>query len=385
MRRKLTIILLTSVISLGFWQLTTSVSAQASLTLAMVLTGLQTKGKTPETATLAKRNIYITQRVETYGVTFRVTPEIERELRAAGATNVLIAAIRANGPSPTPTIPIRTPTPTNRASATFKDLWVDYGVEEDGQNGMRIHVKFTAYGMKNLPAYLAIYFMDDRGNYLKDKNRQFNSTSGEVAVYREMTPGYDPADYNDFSVFMPYSEFDLPNGNWNLEMDVKLIYKEGGLIQQLTKEKFNYKKGNTSNTSTKINPANVTFKVNRVWVDYNVTENGQRGMRIHTNFEVTGLKDVDSLLTVRVMKEDGTFLRNSNSSYSNNDGELAVTFDMKPGYATSVYKDAAVFLPYNQITVSRGKWNLKLDIDLNFEDGELIKHMTTYDFEFDRP
>ena len=379
MRRKLTVTLLTTLILFSFWQLTVNVSAQQPLTLAMILTGLQTKGKTPETATLPKRNLFITRKVETYGVTFRLTPEIEKELRIAGASTVLIAAIRANGPSATPT---PTPRITNSSpSASFKELWVDYGVTEAGVTGMRIHVKFTAYGMKNLDSYLAIYFLDEDGNYLKDNNRKFTSSSGDVAVYRDLKPGYDPAEYADYSVFMPYSELDLPNGNWDLQMDVKLIYKAGGLISQLTKKAFNYKKGDTVTRNSEA----VTFKVTRTWVDYNVVENGQKGMRVHVHFEVTGLKGVDSLLAVRVMKENGDVLMNSNSAYSNSDGELEVSFAMKPGFETTVFKDADVFLPYNQIIVNRGKWDLKLDIDLKYEDGTLIKHMTTYAFEFDRP
>jgi hypothetical protein len=362
---------------ISFWQLSANVSAQSELTLAMILTGLQTQGNTPETRTLAARNVYITRRVQTYGVTFRVTAEIEKELRNAGATAALLAAIRANGPS------APTPTPySSRPSASFKDIWVDYDVTESGQKGMRIHVKFTTYGMKNLNSYLAIYFMDDSGRTLKDNNDKFNSTSGDVAVYREITPAYDPADYSDLTVFMPYSELDLADGNWDLTMDVKLIYKQGGLIQELTKKDFNYKQGDT----TVCPDANsVTAKVNRIWVDYNITEGGKRGMRIHVNFEVTGLQGIDSKLTARVQKENGTFLTNSSSAYSNNEGQLAVSFDMKPGYPTTVFKDADIFLPYSEINVTRGKWNLSLDIDLNCDDGTLIKHLDVYPFEFDRP
>lgn len=379
MRRKLTVTLLTSLILFSFWQLTVNVSAQQPLTLAMILTGLQTKGKTPETATLPKRNLFITRKVETNGVTFRLTPEIEKELRIAGASTVLIAAIRENGPSATPTPTQRTT--SSSPSASFKELWVDYGITEAGVSGMRIHVKFTAYGMKNLDSYLAIYFLDEDGNYLKDNNRKFTSSSGDVAVYRDLKPGYDPADYADYSVFMPYSELDLPNGNWDLQMDVKLIYKAGGLISQLTKKTFNYKKGDTVTRDSSA----VTFKVTRVWVDYNVTEDSLRGMRIHVNFEVTGLKGVDSMVTARVQKTNSDYLLNSSSNLSNEDGQLQLKFEMKPGYDTTVYKDADMFLPYSAINVAKGKWDLKLDIDLNYEGGELIKHMYFHEFEFERP
>src|ERR1043165_115995 len=95
--------------------------------------------------------------------------------------------------------------------ATFDKLWVDYDVYDNGVKGMKIHVKFTAYEMLNMDAYLAIYFQydDELGGYLKDKNSKFNSSAGEVAVYTSIKPQYDPAVYNDLSVFMPYDELDL--------------------------------------------------------------------------------------------------------------------------------------------------------------------------------
>jgi hypothetical protein len=365
---------------LSLWQLTATVSAQQELTLAMILTGLQTKGRTAETATLEKRNVYITRRVQTYGVTFRVTPEIERELRNAGATAALIAAIRANGP----TVSV-TPTPYTgtKPSASFKQVWVDYDVTEAGQKGMRIHVKFTAYGMRNLNSYMAIYFLDDSGDYLKDRNGKFASAADDVAVYREITPAYDPAEYNDLSVFMPYAELELPAGSYNLTMDIKLIYKQGGLIQELTRKDFEYTSGGSQ---TQVRPTTtVSAKVNRIWVDYNVTEGGKRGMRIHVNFEVTGLKGVESRLVARVQRENGNYLMNSNRDYRNGSGQLQVEFEMNPGYPTTVYKDADMFLPYSEITVSSGKYDLKLDIDINYADGELIQHLDFYAFEFDRP
>ena len=125
MKRKLPIILLISVILLSFWQIAESISAQQQkLNLAQILTALQTQGKTAETKTLAKRNVFIAKRVKQFGVTFPLTPDFESELRNAGATNELIEAIRQNSPplptpKPTPTpitivkeVPISTPTPT---------------------------------------------------------------------------------------------------------------------------------------------------------------------------------------------------------------------------------------------------------------------------------
>ena len=378
MKRKLPIILLTVLTLLSFWQFTTNVSAQQKLTLAMILTGLQTKGKTPETSTLEKRSAYITKKVLTSGVTFRLTPDIEREIRNAGASNALISAIRENGPYVAPTVTPRTT--TVKPSALFKDLWIDYDAKEGTVDGLRIHVKFTVYGMKNLPSYVAIYFKGEDGNFLKDNNGKFTSSAGEVAVYRELDVGYDPGDYNDLTFFMPFSELDLEDGNHDLKMDVKLIYKAGGLIQQLTTKDFNYKQGDAV-----VKKGVAGAKVTRTWVDYNVTENGKKGMRLHVNCEVTGLKGIDSMISARVQKSNNDFLKNDSADYSNDEGLLRIKFDMKPGFDTTVFKDADLFLPYNEINAPKGKSTLKFDIDLNYESGELIQHLDFYEFQFDRP
>lgn len=66
----------------------------APLTLAQILTGLQTQGKTPETRTLAARNRFIAERVRQRGVAFELSVERERDLRDAGADAELINIIR---------------------------------------------------------------------------------------------------------------------------------------------------------------------------------------------------------------------------------------------------------------------------------------------------
>src|SRR5687768_8356065 len=116
-------------------------------------------------------------------------------------------------------------------TATFDSIWVDYGVTEDQKLGMRVHLAFQTYGMKDLDSYVAIYFEynDDIAGFLKDKNKNFQSSKGDVAVYKSIKPAYEHAVYKDISIFMPYSELDLEPGIYDLTMDAKLIYKEGGL------------------------------------------------------------------------------------------------------------------------------------------------------------
>ena len=103
-------------------------------------------------------------------------------------------------------------------NATCEKLWVDYDVTDSGVKVMKIHVKFTAYDMQNMDAYLAVFFQydDEIGKWLMDKNNKYNSSDGYVAVYRSIKPQYNPAVYNNLDIFMPYSELDLDPGEYDL-------------------------------------------------------------------------------------------------------------------------------------------------------------------------
>lgn len=260
-------------------------------------------------------------------------------------------------------------------SAKFERIWIDYDVTEGGVMGMRIHTKFTVYDMKNVPSYLAIYFETRDGKRLPDKNKRFYSTDGEVALYKELQIDYNPGVYSDLAIFMPYAELDLAPGDYELRMDVDLIYKAGGLIQHLTFENFDYTK-----------PAAEKGKatVEKVWVDYDITQNGKRGMLIHVNFTVRGLKGVDSYLAIYFEHKNGEKLTGTNTAYSSKDGQLAVYKSLKPGFEPTVYEDAQLFLPYEEIDLGRGSFDLKMDLDLIYKNGDLFQHLDFHEFVFRR-
>jgi hypothetical protein len=265
--------------------------------------------------------------------------------------------------------------------ASFTKQWVDYDVYEDGIKGMRIHVKFTAYEMKEMDSYVAIYFQDDYGNKLKDKNQKFYSTSGDVAVYKSLNPCCDVTDYDDLQVFMPYDELDLSAGKYNLTMDVDVIYKQGGIIQHLNFYDFEFTQpGSTSTTTRTTSSLNATF--DKMWVDYDITEDGEKGMRIHVKFGMTNMKDVDSYLAIYFSTKNGEKLTTTNTSYSSKQGQVAVYKSLKPGYDDAVYNDAQIFMPYSQLNLGSGSYQLTMDLDLIYQNGDLIKHLQYYDFWF---
>ena len=138
----------------------------------------------------------------------------------------------------------------------------------------------------------------------------------------------------------------------------------------------------TPTTPTPTPTSNIKASFDRVWVDYNVTEAGRKGMRIHIKFSVKNLKGVACDAAVYFLKKDGTSLKSSDSNFSR-DGNVAIFSPLKPAYDETIYDDVQLFMPYDELNLNRGRHDLKMDIDLAYPDGKLIEHLTFHEFWYE--
>lgn len=145
------------------------------------------------------------------------------------ATEIPIAMPAATAVPSTSTVPPPTPTdlpleqPATRmggSSARINDIWVDFDVVQMGKDGMLIHVNFVVDGLEGVPCGIAAYFYDESGNLLMDANGSYNSEGGQVVVYQDFTPVYPSVIFEDFELFLPYDELDLPDGDYELKFSI---------------------------------------------------------------------------------------------------------------------------------------------------------------------
>ncbi|MEO6588250.1 MAG: hypothetical protein ABIP06_02880 [Pyrinomonadaceae bacterium] len=261
--------------------------------------------------------------------------------------------------------------------ATFDRMWIDYNIKENNQDGMRIHIKFTANSLKSADCQIRIsFFDDDEKTPLTDNNQRFYTTKGNVALFRDLKPPYDPAVYEDFQMFMPYDELDLSYGSYKLKMDVDLIYKDGELIEHMNWYPFVYdKKAPASATKPLV-------EFDRMWIEYDVTEGGQFGMRIHSKFTIKGMKDVKGYLVFFFERENGTRLKSYDNKFQSKGNDVALYKEITPGYDPTVYKDYYGFIPYSELHLTKGEHNLKIDADIIYENGDFIQHLGFEKFRY---
>lgn len=98
------------------------------------------------------------------------------------------------------------------ASVTFKKIWLEHNVMQNGVKGMKVHVAFDISGMKGQNCKAIAYFDHPKGTGVKDRNGRYCTTDGNVCSSTQFTPGYPNSTYSNLSIFIPNSELHLLSG-----------------------------------------------------------------------------------------------------------------------------------------------------------------------------
>lgn len=366
-----------------------SVFAQnTQLTLSRILIALQTK---ENSQTLAQRNATLIKDVQLNGVTFKLVPDIEKELITAGATTSLLNAIRqktanmAVGPMSAPTpapkpvaAPASSPDP-NKPDAKYERIWIEPNVVQDNAAGMRIHAKFSVYNLKDVPSDIVYRFEKD-GTMLKGKGQGYTTKSGDLSARRLLKPAYAAAAFQEY-VFIPYSEFNLSQGTYALKLDADVIQRDGTMVKHLTLQNFTLVIPNGPVT----NSTKATHAIfDKMWIEYDRTADGKLGMIVHTKATVNNASGKEVYLQLLFEKNDGTKLYGNNQLFRNKAGLVAAYKLLKPTSDALLYEDIAVFFPYEALNLGVGSYDLRFNADLIYPDYSTIQHLKLYSFTYKR-
>ncbi|NDV57866.1 BACON domain-containing protein [Bacteroides sp. 519] len=116
----------------------------------------------------------------------------------------------------------------DKSIGKIESVWVDFDQYNSNYvKGMLIHVKFSANNMLGKRGRCVAYFHFKNGDKLLDYNQSYRTTDGQVSVSDNFTPEYVNTIYNDFTLFMPYSELHIQSGQKNVALKFNVqIYEE---------------------------------------------------------------------------------------------------------------------------------------------------------------
>jgi hypothetical protein len=121
--------------------------------------------------------------------------------------------------------------------------------------------------------------------------------------------------------------------------------------------------------------------IENVDVDYDVSENGISGMRIHGKFTVDGLQEIRCHIAAYFYYADGRVLTANDPAYSTTDGQVSVGADFIPDKVSFHEDDFTLFIPYQALNIldGSGKSDLKFVVKLyNWRDKTFLDDQEKY-------
>lgn len=115
--------------------------------------------------------------------------------------------------------------PAEPPSVVLRGVEVIHNVFQSKQPGIQISLNFSIKNRKDIECRAVTYFYDENQNPLQDINQRFKTVDNKVSVGSTFKPGFDETFYNNYILFMPYSELDQKDGDYTLNFTIK-IYDE---------------------------------------------------------------------------------------------------------------------------------------------------------------
>ncbi|MFL6229077.1 MAG: hypothetical protein ACJ741_09880 [Pyrinomonadaceae bacterium] len=140
------------------------------------------------------------------------------------------------------------PSAPGEEDGKFEKVWVEHSVRVDGEKGMRIHARFTVKNSLNVTCDLIAQFYSKGGETLKTERNigGYRTAKGSVATFVTFKPGFDPSEYADKTLFIPYKAFDLNQpGVYELKFTLylrKIINPEPQVVGRSADYNFKYTK-----------------------------------------------------------------------------------------------------------------------------------------------
>lgn len=99
--------------------------------------------------------------------------------------------------------------------------------------------------------------------------------------------------------------------------------------------------------------ANSSF--NKVWLEHNVTSGGDKGMIVHADFTVSGMKGKQIEVISFFYDESKNKHFGSTRGFKATDNHICVSETAEPGYINSHYSDFKLFIPYSAMNFKTGE------------------------------
>lgn len=112
------------------------------------------------------------------------------------------------------------------------------------------------------------------------------------------------------------------------------------------------------------NAKDITAQINSFRIDHNIVISGCKGMVIHMDFNVQGLKSQCGKIEAYFNYLNGAPICDCDSQYRAEDGQVAVTMNFSPPFDNTKCSDFTLFMPYDQLHMGVGNFDLMCQVTI---------------------
>jgi hypothetical protein len=123
----------------------------------------------------------------------------------------------------------------------FVSTRVEYDAEVEGIKGLRLHINFIVRDASCTPCRITAYFYDaSDGTALDGNYPAYSDAGGKVAVGKNFIPNINPAQYKDYTLWLPYRALNLEQDSGNkFDLQVQLFVRDSGkALRNIGKSNF---------------------------------------------------------------------------------------------------------------------------------------------------
>ncbi len=117
-------------------------------------------------------------------------------------------------------------------------------------------------------------------------------------------------------------------------------------------------------------------------VEFNVMVGGKKGMYIRPNFTVYNMQNIGSQFIIEIETSTGVPIKAVSSKYASTSGNLIVGDRFTPCCDVAAYTDFSYFIPYSEINLGTGNYDLRLNINITYSNGTVITPFEYYNFTY---
>jgi subtilisin family serine protease len=272
------------------------------------------------------------------------------------------------------------PAPNAGPVVVLNKVWQEHNVYADNvsrSRGMNIHLSLDAIHLAGQPLQVqALFYNQDSNQAVPDQNGAY-AANGAAAVVLDLTPEYDPANYSDLVLFMPYGEIELPPGDYRLYFITLISLKPGAgaAAPELARSQPQ------TFTLNKRDETRLFAEIAGLQLQQNVEQNGEQGLAVQFSFNIGNFKGKEGQAGVYIFLDapDNPPLQDSDNLFRSPAGQVLAVQSFSPGYEQTTYTDMLLFIPYSQLHLPPGpRYALKLY--LSIQDSETQTELVRSDW-----